>query len=188
MTSLRLLRPSRHYAFHIITDTLALANVRGRYKSRRPDKRMLQASGFGAIRQTHEYLRPTVAKLQHFFSYYFNPLWQGAILTKNFHISICKTPLHAIDAHLVTSKVSVDGFLQPRREGTMDETYCVLYRDSHSRHPASRLSMAYMSLDLAINAAFHIAEKHFEPIEIRGSDGTIVKTSDLMKAIAVCAG
>ncbi len=70
----------------------------------------------------------------------------------------------------------------------MDETYCVLYRDSHSRHPASRLSMAYMSLDLAINAAFHIAEKHFEPIEIRGSDGTIVKTSALMKAIAVCAG
>jgi hypothetical protein len=100
----------------------------------------------------------------------------------------CKTPLHGIDAYRATSKVIVDRFLQRKREGTMDETYCVLYRDSQSRHPASRLSMAYMSLDLAINAAFHIAEKHFEPIEIRGSDGTIVKTSDLMKAIAVCAG
>jgi hypothetical protein len=110
------------------------------------------------------------------------------VLTENFRILTRKTPLHAIDAHRVTSKVTLGEFFQSKREGTMDETYCVLYRDSHSRHPASRLSMAYMSLDLAINAAFHIAEKHFEPIEIRGSDGTIVKTSDLMKAIAVCAG
>ncbi len=98
----------------------------------------------------------------------------------------CKTTLRAIDLIFITSKVIEDTFFQPG-EGTMDETYCVLYRDSHAHHPASRLSMAYMSLDLAINAAFRISEKHFEPIEIRGSEGTIVKSSELMKAIAICA-
>ena len=70
----------------------------------------------------------------------------------------------------------------------MNETYCVLYRNSHSGQTAAHLSMAYNSLDLAINAAFRIAEKQLEPIEIRGSDGTIMKAPELMKAIAICAG
>ena len=70
----------------------------------------------------------------------------------------------------------------------MDVSYCVLYRGVHADPCASRLSMAYFSLDLAINAAFNLAEQHLDLIEIRGSDGTIIKAPELMKAIAVCAG
>lgn len=70
----------------------------------------------------------------------------------------------------------------------MNETYCVLYRNCQSAHSAARLSMAYLSLDLAINAAYRIAEKQLEPIEIRGSDGTVMKGPELMKAIAICPG
>jgi hypothetical protein len=33
--------------------------------------------------------------------------------------------------------------------------------------------MAYDSLDRAINAAFNIAERQFEPLEIRGSEGAL---------------
>lgn len=70
----------------------------------------------------------------------------------------------------------------------MEVSYCVLFRNGQSGHIVSRLSMAYLSLDLAINAAFLIAQKQSEPIEIRGSDGTIIKAPELMKAIAVSAG
>lgn len=70
----------------------------------------------------------------------------------------------------------------------MDVSYCVLYRNSRCGQSNARLSMAYLSLDLAINAAFRIAEKQLDPIEIRGSDGTIMKAPELMKAIAICAG
>jgi hypothetical protein len=59
---------------HISAGARSRAKVRARYKSRSPDKRMVQGSGFDAIEQTHEYLISTVAKLQHFFSCYFNLL------------------------------------------------------------------------------------------------------------------
>lgn len=70
----------------------------------------------------------------------------------------------------------------------MEVSYCVLYRSTLSGQTNPRLSMAYLSLDLAINAAFLIAENQLDPIEIRGSDGTIIKASELMKAISICAG
>jgi len=69
----------------------------------------------------------------------------------------------------------------------MSETYCVLYQDARMRRPAKRLSMAYDSLDRAINAAFNIAERQFEPLEIRGSEGTLIKASELSQAITICA-
>jgi hypothetical protein len=47
--------------------------------------------------------------------------------------------------------------------------------------------MAYDSLDRAINAAFNIAERQFEPLEIRGSEGTLIKASELSQAITICA-
>lgn len=97
------------------------------------------------------------------------------------------TPPQAIDCRPVVSTVVV---IRELTSGVMimDETYCVLYRNNPSGRLASRLSMAYTSLDLAINAAFLIAEKQLEPIEIRGSDGTVMKAPELMKAIAICAG
>ena len=70
----------------------------------------------------------------------------------------------------------------------MDVSYCVLYRNDQSGRIVPRLSMAYVSLDLAINAAFVIEQNQLEPIEIRGSDGTLIKAPELMKAIAICAG
>ncbi len=70
----------------------------------------------------------------------------------------------------------------------MEVSYCVLYRNTLSGKTNPQLSMAYVSLDLAINAAFLIAEKQLDPIEIRGSDGTIIKAPELMKAIAISAG
>lgn len=70
----------------------------------------------------------------------------------------------------------------------MEVSYCVLYRNGHNGQMISRLSMAYISLDLAITAAFLIAQNQLEPVEIRGSDGTIIKSRELMKAIAICAG
>ena len=70
----------------------------------------------------------------------------------------------------------------------MEVSYCVLYRNGQPGQMIPRLSMAYVSLDLAINAAFVIEQNQLETIEIRGSDGTLIKASDLMKAIAVCAG
>lgn len=70
----------------------------------------------------------------------------------------------------------------------MQVSYCVLYRNGQAGQIVPRLSMTYDSLDLAINAAFVIEQNQLEPIEIRGSDGTLIKAPELMKAINICAG
>ncbi len=69
----------------------------------------------------------------------------------------------------------------------MSESFCVLYQDVQHRRPVKKLSMAYESLGLAINAAFNIAQREFELLEIRGSDGSHMGKADLDKALIVAA-
>jgi hypothetical protein len=68
----------------------------------------------------------------------------------------------------------------------MSESFCILYQDAQ-RQPAKRLSMAYGSLESALSAAYDIAQLQFEPIEIRGTEGTLIGKRELEKAIMVPA-
>ena len=67
----------------------------------------------------------------------------------------------------------------------MSETFCIRYQDIRTRRPVQKISMAYPSRDLALNAAFLIKEKDFDLLEIRGSEGSLLTKIDLEKALCV---
>jgi len=69
----------------------------------------------------------------------------------------------------------------------MYEAFCVLYRDLNRAPPARRLSQSYDSLELAIGAAYDVAQRNAEPMQIRGSEGTIIEQAELAEAIAAMA-
>ncbi len=67
----------------------------------------------------------------------------------------------------------------------MPEAFCVLYKDLRHDPPAKRLSRSYDSLESAINAAFVVAQHEAEPIQIRGTDGTLMEKAELYKALSI---
>ncbi len=67
----------------------------------------------------------------------------------------------------------------------MPEAFCVLYMDLRLSPPAKRLSRSYESIDSAINAAFVVAQHHAEPLQIRGSEGTLIEKAELYKALSI---
>ena len=69
----------------------------------------------------------------------------------------------------------------------MSEAFCVLYRDLRRTPPAKRLSQSYSSLELAIGAACEVAEQDAEPVQIRGSEGTVIDRAELAEFIAAMA-
>ena len=68
---------------------------------------------------------------------------------------------------------------------SMSEKFCIRYQDVRALRPIQKLSMAYASRDLALNAAFLIKEKDFDLLEIRGSEGSLLTKIDLEKALCV---
>ncbi|HXY57492.1 MAG TPA: hypothetical protein VEH76_02825 [Methylocystis sp.] len=69
----------------------------------------------------------------------------------------------------------------------MYEAFCVLYRDFSRAPPAKRLSQSYDSLELAIGAACDVAQRNAEPMQIRGSEGTVIERAELAELIATVA-
>ncbi len=65
----------------------------------------------------------------------------------------------------------------------MREAFCVLYKDLRQDPPAKRLSGCFASLELAIEAACDVALTQAEPLEIRGSEGTLIEKAELQKAL-----
>ena len=69
----------------------------------------------------------------------------------------------------------------------MFEAFCVLYRDLGRTPPVKRLSQSYGSLELAIRAACDVAQRNAEPMQIRGSEGTVIERAELAEFIAAIA-
>jgi len=65
----------------------------------------------------------------------------------------------------------------------MVERFCVLYLDHRAEPPAKRLSISYDSVEMALSAARALTVLSGEPLQIRGSDGTVIEQRDLQAAI-----
>jgi hypothetical protein len=71
-------------------------------------------------------------------------------------------------------------------EGDVSEAFCVLYKDGGDP-PSKRLSRSYASLEQAISAAREVFRRKAVPLQIRGTEGTVIEKAELEKAIAVLA-
>jgi hypothetical protein len=67
----------------------------------------------------------------------------------------------------------------------MSEAFCILYQDRPGAPASRKLSRSYETLELALRAAFEILRRDAEPLQIRGSEGTVVEKIELQEALAL---
>jgi hypothetical protein len=67
----------------------------------------------------------------------------------------------------------------------MIESFCIVFQDCSGKDAQRKLSPFYASREAALNAAFLIGQRNCELIEIRSSEGSIMSSSDIDKALFV---
>jgi hypothetical protein len=65
----------------------------------------------------------------------------------------------------------------------MSEAFCVIYRDLRSDPPRKKLSCSYESLEQAVVAASEFRRRMGAPMQIRGTEGTVIEKAELERAI-----